>query len=34
MGLVTESEHYGVAAFKAMLDRLGIDIPLQAVTVA
>lgn len=33
MGLVTESEHYGIAAFKAMLDRLGIDIPLHAVTV-
>lgn len=32
-GLATESERYRLSAFKEMLDRLGIDIPLQAVTV-
>lgn len=33
IGLVTESAEYRLSAFKEMLEKLGIDIPLQAVTV-
>lgn len=32
-GLVTGSERYDIASFRAMLDKMGVSIPLEAVTV-
>lgn len=32
-GLVTENERHDIASFRAMLDKVGVDIPLNAVTI-